>query len=200
MEQKLLVFCYQLNWYSCVISIKSAFIPLKKATLARHGMNEYKSCFPGVLRSLLYFDHLICVCILLSCITWLNLSVLFQPARDATHKMSFTDLNTVLLCLLVVVVVNRWLVLSHLYVCVFCLNKPVSSAQGLLDSSGVYKLAPVFWLHYSFTLSFQMIAGSIIFSFYKLPTITQCESSQWFTRFWTPKIETQEGDYICETD
>lgn len=58
------------------------------------------------------------------------MSVYLQPAQDATHRMSFTDLNTVLMCPLDDVV-NRRLVLNNLYISVYvsCLNKPVSSAQ-----------------------------------------------------------------------
>lgn len=97
------------------------------------------SAFPS-----LFWSSDLCFSVWLSRITRLNISVLFQPARDATHKMSFTDLNTVLLCLLVDVV-NRWLVLkTFVRQCVFCSNKPVSSAQDLLDWSCVYKLATVF--------------------------------------------------------
>lgn len=62
----------------------------------------------------LFWSSDLCLSVWLSCITRLNFRVLFQPAQDATHKMSFTDLNTVLLCLLIDVV-NQWLVLNHLY-------------------------------------------------------------------------------------
>lgn len=136
-------------------------------------MNECESCIPGVLRSLLYFDHLICVCLLLSCITRLKSSVLFQPARDATHKMSFYWSEH---CAPVSSCRRRQPMIgfkSFVCRCVFCLNKPVSSAQDLLDSSGVYKLAPVFGSVIQLHFHFKWMLDPLCTFFFLWTTFTQ---------------------------
>lgn len=129
MKQKLLEFCYQLNWYFCVISkcFYSSEEGKVDSCMAWYGwlQESFSSC--STFLSLFWSSDL-CFSVWLSCITRLNVSVLFQPARDATHKMSFTDLNTVLLCLLVDVV-NRWLVLNHLYVSVFSVQINLSEVH-----------------------------------------------------------------------
>lgn len=126
--------------FSILLSVTLIFLcyfHLKCFYSSREGEVDIRMAWYGWVQELfsrcskflsLFWSSDLCFSVWLSCITRLKFSVLFQPAQDATHKMSFTDLNTVLLCLLVDVV-NRWLVLNHLYVSVFSVEINLSQVR-----------------------------------------------------------------------